>query len=86
MSAHDRPDPVELLDAVRGFLDAPPDPAAVMRVIDHIGSDETLLFSTDYPHWQFEGTAAIPDGLDPGLARKIMADNPLRTYVRLQET
>ncbi|HEX5327566.1 MAG TPA: amidohydrolase family protein [Acetobacteraceae bacterium] len=67
-------------------FDAPPDPAAVMRVIDHIGSDETLLFSTDYPHWQFEGTAAIPDGLDPGLARKIMADNPLRTYVRLQET
>jgi hypothetical protein len=26
VSAHDRPDPVELLEAVREFLDAPPDP------------------------------------------------------------
>lgn len=26
MSAHDRPDPVELLEAVREFLEAPPDP------------------------------------------------------------
>jgi predicted TIM-barrel fold metal-dependent hydrolase len=67
-------------------FDAPPEPAAVMRVIDHIGSDETLLFSTDYPHWQFEGAAAaLPEGLDAGLARKIMVDNPLRTYLRLQE-
>ncbi|MGH7154104.1 MAG: amidohydrolase family protein, partial [Acetobacteraceae bacterium] len=67
-------------------FDAPPDPASVMRIIDHIGSDETLLFSTDYPHWQFDGDAAIPNGLDPGLARKIMAENPLRTYARLKET
>lgn len=67
-------------------FDGPPDPAAVMRVMEHIGSDETLLFSTDYPHWQFEGTAAIPEGLDAGLAQKIMAENPLRTYPRMRET
>jgi len=66
-------------------FDGPPDPASVMRVMEHIGSDETLLFSTDYPHWQFEGTAAIPDGLDAGLAQKIMAENPHRTYPRLRE-
>ena len=50
--------------------------------MDHIGSDEMLLFSTDYPHWQFDGLAAIPAGMDPGLARKIMAENPLRTYAQ----
>ena len=66
-------------------FDAPPDPAAVMRLIDHIGSDEMLLFSTDYPHYQFDGKNPIPEGLDKGLARKIMAENPLRTYVRLNE-
>ena len=37
-------------------FDAPPDPASVMRLIEHIGSDEMLLFSTDYPHYQFDGT------------------------------
>jgi predicted TIM-barrel fold metal-dependent hydrolase len=56
-----------------------------MRLIEHIGSDEMLLFSTDYPHYQFDGVQPIPEGLDPTLAQKIMADNPLRTYLRLNE-
>jgi hypothetical protein len=50
-----------------------------------MGSDELLLFSTDYPHWQFDGDAALPDGLSPGLARKILIDNPRATYPRLKE-
>jgi uncharacterized protein len=66
-------------------FDGPPEPVTITRFMEHMGSDELLLFSTDYPHWQFEGTAAIPDGLDPGLAQKIMVDNPLRTYARLRE-
>ena len=67
-------------------FDAPPDPASVMRLVEHIGSDEMLLFSTDYPHWQYDGDNRLPEGLDAGLAQKIMADNPLQTYVRLNET
>ena len=56
----------------------------ITRLMEHMGSDELLLFSTDYPHWQFDGTDAIPAGLDPALAQKIMVDNPLRTYARLE--
>ena len=67
-------------------FDGPPDPATLMRFMEHMGSDELLLFSTDYPHWQFEGTDTIPAGLDPALARKIMVENPRRTYARLEET
>jgi predicted TIM-barrel fold metal-dependent hydrolase len=71
-------------------FDAPPfnpggDDGGVMRLMEQIGSDEMLLFSTDYPHWQFDGLAAMPAGIDAALAKKIMAENPLRTYVRLQE-
>ena len=54
--------------------------------MDHFRSDDMILFSTDYPHWQFEGLEAIPAGMDPALAQKIMADNPLRTYSRLNQT
>ena len=43
-------------------------------------SDELLLFSTDYPHWQFDGEEALPEGLSPDLVRKIMIDNPHATY------
>jgi uncharacterized protein len=67
-------------------FDGPPDSVSLTRFMEHMGSDELLLFSTDYPHWQFEGVAAIPHGLDPVLAQKIMVDNPLRTYARLKET
>jgi predicted TIM-barrel fold metal-dependent hydrolase len=67
-------------------FDGPPDPATVTRFMEHIGSDDVLLFATDYPHWQFDGLAAIPDGLDAGLAHKIMVENPRNTYVRLRET
>jgi uncharacterized protein len=67
-------------------FDGPPDSVSLTRFMEHMGSDELLLFSTDYPHWQFEGLAAIPHGLDPVLAQKIMVDNPLRTYARLKET
>lgn len=64
-------------------FDAPPTTAMVARLIEEIGADDMLLFSTDYPHWHFEGADALPDGLDGALARKIMIDNPLATYPRL---
>ena len=56
------------------------------RLLDHMGSDEMLLFSTDYPHWQFDGDDVLPKGLPRDLVRKIMIDNPRDTYSRLTET
>jgi hypothetical protein len=67
-------------------FDGPAEPADVERLFTLIDSDELLLFSTDYPHWQFEGTAALPAGLSPALVRRITLDNPLATYARLRET
>ncbi len=67
-------------------FDGPADPAQLSRVLDQLGSDGMLLFATDYPHWQFDGLDALPAGLSPALARKLMVDNPLATYPRLTET
>ena len=67
-------------------FDAPDDPAVVADVIEQIGADDMLLFATDYPHWQFEGTEALPAGISPALLRRITIDNPLATYARLKET
>jgi uncharacterized protein len=67
-------------------VDAPPSPDSFGRLLDHMRSDELLLFSTDYPHWQFDGDAALPDGLSPDLVRKIMIDNPRNTYARLSDS
>ncbi len=66
-------------------LDAPPESAIMERVIEQIGSDEMLLFSTDYPHWQFDGEDVVPQGFSKLLLHKIMVDNPMATYARLDE-
>jgi len=66
-------------------LDLPPDPKALERTLDHVGSDKLLLFSTDYPHWHFDGEDALPDGLNADMIRKILIDNPLETYPRLRD-
>jgi len=42
-----------------------------------------LLFSTDYPHWHFDGVEALPDGLSEATMRRVLVDNPLATYPRL---
>ncbi|GAC1341342.1 MAG: amidohydrolase family protein [Acetobacteraceae bacterium] len=84
----DRP-PADLIrEHVRVTLqpgDAPPDPAAMQRVLEQIGADHMLLFSTDYPHWHFDGDDPFPPGIPAALRRAILLDNPLATYPRLQE-
>jgi predicted TIM-barrel fold metal-dependent hydrolase len=64
-------------------VDAPAEPGALERTIDQIGSDDMLLFSTDYPHQHFEGTNALPAALSGTLERKVLAENALATYTRL---
>jgi len=66
-------------------FDAPDSPDIVRRIVDHLGSDELLLFSSDYPHWQFEGDDFLPAGIPSDLARKIMVDNPRATYFGRRE-
>jgi predicted TIM-barrel fold metal-dependent hydrolase len=64
-------------------FDVPDDAATVERLVEHMGSDEMLLFATDYPHWHFDAEDALPPGLSAGLVRRIMVDNPMATYRRL---
>jgi uncharacterized protein len=65
-------------------LDTPPNEASLLKLLDHLESDDLLLFSTDYPHWQFDDDDVLPAGLPQSLVRKIMIDNPKATYPRLQ--
>lgn len=66
--------------------DEPPDADRLTKVMEQIGSDDIFLFSTDYPHWRFEGDEALPAALPATLARKMATDNPLATYPRLKES
>ena len=65
-------------------FDAPEGAGRLERFCEQMKSDEMVLFSTDFPHWHFDGEEALPIGADTALARKILWDNPLATYPRLR--
>ncbi len=67
-------------------LDTPDDPDRIARLLDQIAAPEMLLFSTDFPHWHFEGHQALPRSFPADLARRIMVGNPRATYPRLDAT
>ena len=66
-------------------IDAPADSAQLGRIIDQLGSDDILLFSTDYPHWQFDGDQVPAPGLPARLRQRILLENPLQTFPRLRD-
>jgi uncharacterized protein len=79
--------PVEIVrEHVRLTLqpfDAPPTAEAVGRLLEHLGSDDMLLFSSDYPHWHFDGDDVLPDGLPDALIGRMLKGNPTDTYARM---
>ncbi|TYL71896.1 amidohydrolase family protein [Bradyrhizobium cytisi] len=66
-------------------FDAPPMLDQAKIILEEIAADEMFLFSTDYPHWHFEGTDAVPDVFTPILS-KLLRENALATYERLNWT
>src|SRR5262249_22653973 len=66
-------------------IDAADEREAIARLVDHMKSDNLFLFSTDYPHWQFDDDAALPPGLGEELFRKIISENALAAYPRLSK-
>jgi predicted TIM-barrel fold metal-dependent hydrolase len=59
----------------------------LQTLIDQMGSDELICFSTDYPHWDFDSPQeALPPNLPDDLARKIFSENARATYSRLPAT
>ena len=62
-------------------IDAPPDPNHLLQIIEQMGSDDLLMFSTDYPHWHFDTPEeAVPAGLPDATRRKILYDNARAFY------
>lgn len=64
-------------------VDAPPDLNHLTQVIEQFGSDELLMFSTDYPHWHSDTIdIGLPVKLPAAQMRKIMAETA-RAFYRL---
>jgi uncharacterized protein len=65
-------------------MEEPPRPEDFQTLLEQLDMDDRIMFSTDYPHWDFDSPAqALPTGIDPELRRRIMGGNARALY-RLQ--
>jgi predicted TIM-barrel fold metal-dependent hydrolase len=52
----------------------------VGQILDMVVAERTLLFSSDYPHWDFDDPHRALVGVDADLRRAICVDNPWRVF------
>ncbi|WP_159882400.1 amidohydrolase family protein [Paenibacillus puerhi] len=61
-------------------IELTPDPAMFKPMLDSIWANETLLFSSDYPHWDFDSPRLAFPKLDPDYRQRIFYDNAAELY------
>jgi uncharacterized protein len=62
-------------------MEEPNNPKHLLQVIEHFGSDDMLMFSTDYPHWDFDDPdRAFQVKLPSELKLKIFSENARALY------
>jgi len=62
-------------------VEEPGTPEHFRQLLDQLNMDDRILFSTDYPHWDFDSPEmAIPGSVPKELRRKIMSENARALY------
>lgn len=62
-------------------VEEPEDPADLAALYDWSRAGDLLMFSSDYPHWDYDHPArALPRVLAPELRRRILAGNAIEFY------
>jgi predicted TIM-barrel fold metal-dependent hydrolase len=61
-------------------LEEPADPGALKQIVDWIDGSNTLIFATDYPHWDWDDPANTLIEFPDELRRRIFSQNAIETY------
>jgi len=62
-------------------MEEPDNPRHLLQVIESFGSNDKLLFATDYPHWDFDAPdMAFPIKLPRDLEQRILSENARELY------
>lgn len=61
-------------------MDEPDDPNALKQIIDWMDGARTLVFATDYPHWDWDDPDMTLTGFSDDLRRRIFAGNAVETF------
>ncbi|MDF2669389.1 MAG: amidohydrolase 2 [Paenibacillus sp.] len=61
-------------------IEEPADPAHLNQILDMLGADNLIMFSSDYPHWDFDNPNMALQPIRRELRTKIFADNAIELY------
>jgi predicted TIM-barrel fold metal-dependent hydrolase len=61
-------------------LEEPDDPRHLRRLFEMFPAEQILMFSSDYPHWDFDNPLHVMENLPESLRQRIFADNAYDTY------
>jgi predicted TIM-barrel fold metal-dependent hydrolase len=61
-------------------IEEPSDPADLATILEIVQAERTLLFATDYPHWDFDNPMTALHSFPPDLKRRVLVDNALDFY------
>jgi predicted TIM-barrel fold metal-dependent hydrolase len=61
-------------------IEEPERPEQFGQALAALGMSDRLLFSSDYPHWDFDPPSALPTSLNADLRRAILHGNALALY------
>lgn len=61
-------------------IEEPEKPEQLNQIFDMIGADHMILFSSDYPHWDFDNPKMTLNSIKRDLRKKILAENASVLY------
>lgn len=65
-------------------IEEPPKDAQLLQIFEMMQADRTLMFSSDYPHWDNDDVVRGLPRMEDGLKHRILAANALETYTRIK--
>lgn len=61
-------------------IEEPDDEKLLARLFDEVNGDETVMFSTDYPHWDFDDPFQVMRSFPEDVKRRIFYENAAELY------
>ncbi|MGG1515418.1 amidohydrolase family protein [Paenibacillus oryzisoli] len=61
-------------------IEEPDRPEQMNQIFDMVGADDKIMFSSDYPHWDFDNPKVVLSPIRRELREKILCDNAMHLY------
>jgi len=61
-------------------VEEPNPPEAIHAIVDWMDGKNTLMFASDYPHWDWDDPRNTLKQLRPDIRQRIFVDNALETF------